>query len=200
MRKSKIEELRIYIEELKTIKREIIDVPYNKKFVQSTSYLFTLNNGRVIPREEISKGGNDGSAVIIFPLVKDSNEVLVTVEPRVLTKLGVSVGFPAGYIEQNEKVLDAAKRELLEETGYSAEELILLDSFYQDEGISSAFNHIVLARKCSKTHEQNLDKDEIVRYMTFTYEELLELERLGYINSSNTKLTLSKTNSYLKER
>ena len=140
------------------------------------------------------KNNGNGSAVIVITQVV--SEYLVVIEPRVFTKNKVCVGFPAGYVENDEDPKLSALRELREETGYVPETLTHLDSFYQDEGISGAYNHIYLASNCTKKYEQELDQDEIVRYMTFNYDELLELEKEGYICSSNAKLSLCR----IKER
>ena len=79
---------------------------------------------------------------------------------------------PAGYVEKGEQPQDSALRELKEETGYVPENIIKIDSFYQDEGCSSAYNHIFLALNCIKKYPQQLDKDELIRYMLFTYLKL----------------------------
>ncbi|MBR6113244.1 MAG: hypothetical protein IKP79_01890, partial [Bacilli bacterium] len=79
-----------------------------------------------------------------------------------------------------------------EETGLVPEKLVEVDSFYQDEGCSEAFNHIFIAYNCKRVSKQNLDKDEYIEYMEFTLDEVLELEDKGLINSANTKLALSK--------
>ena len=150
----------------------------------------------MIPREKLLKNGLSGSAVMIAPMI--GNEFLVTIEPRVFTEKGVAVSFPAGYIEQGEEPIDAAKRELREETGCISDKFIHLDSFYQDEGVSSAYNHTFLALNVKKEYEQNLDENEIIKYMTFTYDELLEIEKMGYLSGSNTKLTLCRIKDYLK--
>ena len=197
MRKEKLEELKEIIEELKTIevrKREIVE---ENKFLQSKAYDFKLNNGIIIPREKLIKGGKDGSAAIIMPVLTNK-EILTVIEPRVFTQMTVGVGFPAGYIEEYEDPTLAALRELEEETGYVPTNIIEIDSFYQDEGCSRALNHIYLAWGCAKFYEQKLDKDEIIKYMTFNYDELFELEKLGYIRGCNTKLTLEKSKIYMK--
>lgn len=197
IRKEKLKELKEIVEQLKTIEKIERQVKQEDKFLQSESYYFRLNNGMVIPRERLIKGNNNGSAAIIIPVL-ENNEILTVIEPRVFTKLTVGVGFPAGYIENGENVEVGALRELREETGFVPKKMIELDSFYQDEGCSSALNHIFLAMDCEKKFEQKLDEDEIVKYMTFSYEELEELEELGYITGANTKLALAKSLKYIK--
>lgn len=68
-------------------------------FLQTRKYKFTLNNGRTIIREQLIKGPNDGSVVIVIPVI-GNNEVMMVLEPRVFTHLSVGLGFPAGYIEK----------------------------------------------------------------------------------------------------
>lgn len=193
----KLKMLKEYIEEIKLIKCE----KNNKKggFLNSEVYTCYLNNGKIITREKLIKGKRVGSAVIIVP-VTTNDEILTVLEPRVFTKEGILVGIPAGYIEEGELPVTAAKRELLEETGYTSDKFVYLDSFYQDEGCSSALNHIFIAFDSIKIGAQKLDKDEIIKYMLFTYEEILELERLGYIRGANTKLAITKANVKIKER
>lgn len=195
--KQKLEELKTYIEEIKLL--ELAKKEEKAKFLQSEVYTCTLNNGKIITREKLIKGGREGSAAIIVPITID-NQILTVIEPRVFTREGVGIGFPAGYIEEGEEPEVAAKRELEEETGYVSDELIELDLFYQDEGCSSALNHIFLALNCIKEKEQKLDKDEIIQYMLFTYDEILELEKLGYITGANTKLAIANIDSKIRQR
>lgn len=194
MRKEKLEELNKYIEELKTIKMDLVH-DRNPHFITSKQYDVYLNNGMCIPREKLFKNNLDGSAVSIVPVL-ENNEFLVVIEPRVFTKLGVAMSFPSGYIEKNEDPKDAALRELKEETGYSSNDIVHLDSYYQDEGISSAYNHLFLALNSYKKYEQNLDENEVVRYMSLTFDELLEVENMGILCGASAKLALCR----IKER
>ena len=186
MIQKKLDKIDEIITEFKPISRE----ETTSEFIKVKAYNYTLNNGKVQKREQIIKGSKEGSAVIIVPYIGDN--LLLVIEPRVFTKKGVCVGFPAGYIEDNETPLVAALRELQEETGLVSERLVEVDSFYQDEGCSSAYNHIFIAYNCKKKYEQNLDPGEYIKYMEFTENEADELEKLGYINSSNSKLALAR--------
>lgn len=185
-----------YFDELKTIK-----MTKNKEtsFITVESYSCKLNNGRTIKREKILKDKNDGSAAIILPITQDK-KVILAIEPRVFTEKTVDIGLPAGYIEENEQPIIAAKRELLEETGYESNDLIYLDSFYQDQGCSAALNHYFIALNCKKIKDQKLDKDEFIKYILVTFEELEELVSKGYIKGLNSAYTIEKGKSYLKER
>lgn len=196
MRKEKLLELKKYIDELRVVDKVKEE---ETSFIRSVPYTFKLNNGLFIKREQLLKNNSDGSAVIIMP-VTHNNEILTVIEPRVFTKHTVAVSFPAGYIEKDEDIYHAALRELKEETGYVPSKLELLDSFYQDEGCSKAFNHSFIAFDSICKYPQKLDADEVVRYMTFNLKELEELEQMGYINGANSKLTLAKGKKYLRRK
>ncbi len=206
MRKEKLEELRDYIKELQTIKLEKQKEKFiyqgtepiqRKGFINVESYNCQLQNGRIILREKIVKGGKDGSAAIILPITKEGNTLLV-VQPRVFTKETVCVELPAGYLETGEDPLTAGKRELEEETGYVPEEMQLLASFYQDQGCSAAYNYSMVALECEKTKEQNLDKDEIIRYFECSFEEAIELVDNGYITDLQSQFTIEKAKGLVK--
>ena len=196
MRKEKLEELRDYIEEFRTIKMSKVDT--QSKFLDIESYSCKLNNGLNIPREKIVKGGSGGDAVIILPITNEGNTLLV-VQPRVFTKNTVGVELPAGYIDNGEEAIVAAERELREETGYIPKKMILLGQYYQDQGCMGAYNSIYIALDCCKRFEQNLDKDEVIKYFECSYEEALELMEMGYICDAGSIITLEKSKQYVKE-
>lgn len=195
MRKEKLEELNDYIKELKVIKRELVGED-NKGYIKVRHYNFLLNNNIVIVRDKIIKGNVNGSAVVTLPVTKD-NEILLVVQPRVVRE-GVLVELPAGYIEDNENPIESIKRELLEETGYTFNNIKHLSSYYQDQGCSDAYNYAYLALDCEKIKEQNLDKDEFIRYFLCDYSEALELVDRGYIKDIQSKYTLELSKKYIK--
>lgn len=195
MRKEKLEELHSYIEELKIIKRNLLERS-NNSYIKVENYNCLLNNNITIARDKIIKGNSNGDAVVTLPVTKD-REVLLVVQPRVVRE-GVLVELPAGYVEDKENPLISAKRELIEETGYYSSNIKYLDSFYQDQGCSEAYNYAYLALDCEKVKEQKLDKDEFVRYFLCNYEEVLELVKMGYIKDIQSKYALELSKQYIK--
>ena len=147
-----------------------------------------------VRREKLLKNGTDGSAAIILPMTYEG-DIILTVEPRVFTVRGVGVGLPSGYINPGEAPRNAALRELKEETGYACSKVIDLGGFYQDMGVSSAYNRLFLGIDAEKTSEPNFDRDEIVLPFVCTYEEALELINLGYIEGCNALITLERAKS-----
>lgn len=220
IKKQSLQELKELLEELKSVKQEIVpkeevykdfikEIDGQKyialgdiskgQFVTNERYLCTLNNGKTIIREKISKAKKDGSAVIIIPVTKD-NEVIVTVEPRAFTEQTVGVGFPAGYIENGEKSDVSALRELQEEVGVIPKKLIPLASFYQDEGISAAKNTAYLALGCTEGYEKNPDEGEFIEYFKCSFNEVIELQEQGYIEGSNSVIAIEKAKKYFNKR
>ena len=75
----------------------------------------------------------------------------------------VCLNLPAGYLEPGEEPLAAARRELLEETGYVAEEWVLLGSFVNDGNRGGGTGFLFLARHARRVAEPNAgDLEEMV--------------------------------------
>lgn len=80
------------------------------------------------------------------------------------------VEIPAGKLDPGEDPLDAAKRELEEETGYKAENLKLVHSFYTSPGFADELIHLYFTDQLTKGTLQ-LDEDEFLENDAITLEE-----------------------------
>lgn len=74
----------------------------------------------------------------------------------------VCLNLPAGYLDPGEEPLAAARRELLEETGYAADEWAYLGSFANDGNRGCGRGHFYLARGARRVAEPDAgDLEEI---------------------------------------
>lgn len=157
---------------------------YNGKFIKLISEKYNLPNNKIIDRERIEKNHNKES-VIIIAITKEDKFILV-VQNRIneLT----SIEFPSGYIEENERLLEAANRELQEEVGYISDDITILDSYCSQLGIDASIVNIVLAKNCIKISEQNLGENEYINFDEFSFDELCYIVKENYINGCGNKL------------
>ena len=105
---------------------------------------------------------------------------------------------PAGKLEPNEPHLETAKRELLEETGYAAEEWTHLSVIhtaiaYTDEAID-----IFLARKLRKLRDASLDAGEFVETLVVPFPEAIAMVRDGRITDAKSVAALLWVNTWRK--
>ena len=95
------------------------------------------------------------------------------------------VELPAGKLEPGEDPLEAAKRELSEETGLEAEEWTELSSVYTSPGFSTETLHIYLATQLH-AGQAHPDPNEFVDTSTIPLSDLLSLIRSGEIHDAKT--------------
>lgn len=84
--------------------------------------------------------------------------------------------FPAGKCDKNEDPELAARRELEEETGYKANEIIYLGKMYPSCAYTDEVIYLYLAKDLTKT-KQHLDENEALNVMEISFDELDELIR-----------------------
>jgi ADP-ribose pyrophosphatase len=92
---------------------------------------------------------------------------------------------PAGKIDDGEKPLQAAKRELTEETGYSARTWTKLVSFYASPGYVQERMTIFLATDLTAGEAKPMD-DERIETRWFKRKEVAEMIREGKIEDGKT--------------
>ncbi|MEK7611137.1 MAG: NUDIX hydrolase [Patescibacteria group bacterium] len=84
------------------------------------------------------------------------------------------LGTVGGRIDEGENPLEAAKRELLEETGFKADEFILWDAI-QISGKVDWACYTFIAKGCHKVKGQKVDSGEKINLITFSFDEFLKL-------------------------
>ena len=92
---------------------------------------------------------------------------------------------PAGTIDPQESVINCAKRELIEETGYSAKQWHKLGEMTPVPGYSDERIHIYLATDLLPAG-QNLDRDEIINVHEIEFNKAMEMVNAGKIQDAKS--------------
>lgn len=112
--------------------------------------------------EYVERNGQN-SAVIIIPAIKNGNDIsLVLIKEWRIPLQKYIIGLPAGLIgdTSSESSYDAAKRELLEETGYCTDNLQLVCSGPLSSGLSNEIMYFYLAHDMIKISDGGGIEDE----------------------------------------
>lgn len=138
-----------------------------------------LPNGGPAWREYIV---HPGAVVVIAQL--DDGSFLVERQHRYPVGM-VMTEFPAGKLDPGEDPLVCAKRELFEETGYSAAQWAYAGAVHIAIAYSTEIIHIYFARGMT-AGERRLDEDEFLDVGTMTLPGMLAATRDGGITDSKT--------------
>src|SRR3989344_7780550 len=109
--------------------------------------------------------------VVVFPVLPDGKILLTEQEQPSKRPFVAATG---GRVDEGEGPLEAAKRELLEESGYEAEWLTLWDSQQPISKIEWAVFTFV-AKGLSKVADLNLDAGERIKPKLVTFDEFIEI-------------------------
>lgn len=138
-----------------------------------------LPDGSSATREYVKHPG----AVCMIPLLDDGRLVLERQYRWPMQR--VMVEFPAGKLDPGEDPLACGKRELLEETGYTAREWAHAGQLHPVISYSTEFIDVWFARGL-ELRESRLDDEEFLEVITATPQELLEWCRTGVVTDSKT--------------
>ncbi len=154
-------------------------VVYDGHFLKVERDRIVLPDGKESAREFIRHPG----AVVILPLLPDGRILL---ERQFRYPNGkVFIEFPAGKIDPGEDHLECARRELVEETGYSANKWRFVCTIHNAIAYSDEHLEIFLAEDMTPG-VQKLDAGEFLELFTVTLPELLDLVRRGEITDVKT--------------
>lgn len=159
---------------------------------------YQLINGKIKSYEFISRdknldinnfGHNKPAGVGLVPFSIDKEKILLQAEFRLATNK-VVYNFPAGLIDKDETALEAATRELREETGLKLEECIeILSPSYASQGTSDEQMQIVICTASGEIKDSSFVEEEI-HAKWYTKEEIKKLLNEGAYMSVRTQMFL----------
>jgi len=132
---------------------------------------YQLPNGNIVDFE-IKK---EGPAVCVLAFTENGKIILAEqFRPGPNFKM---LEMPGGGIDNGENPEDAAKRELLEETGYTGN-FELAGTCY-DDAYSTMFRHLFVAKECKKIQKAEISDRESVETILVNLKEFRELLKSG---------------------
>ena len=148
--------------------------------------MVSLSNGSVTVREVIRHIG----AVCVIP-VTENNEVIMERQYRYPLDR-VILEIPAGKLDApDEDRLSAIKRELREETGYTADEWTEIGDFHPAPAYSDEYITMYMARGLHKG-TQDLDEDEFLDVYAIPLKDLVKEVMEGRISDAKTQVCVLK--------
>ena len=158
---------------------------YHGKMIHLFCDTVHLPNGENAIREVMRHPG----AAAVVPLTREGNVVLVRQYRYPFSRVMLEI--PAGKLDPNEEPIDCARRELQEETGYQAEELLPLGVFYPSVAVLDEKIHLFLARGLTLC-AQNLDEDEFLHVEERPLDELVREIMRGDVPDGKTQTAILK--------
>lgn len=124
-------------------------------------------------------------SVIIFPITGDKK--VIAIRQFRHTADDVFIELPGGNKHSKEPSLNAAKRELLEETGFNSKRISILNKkVWFDPGGIKNFYIPCLAVDCYKISRPQLDNTEIIETVTIPLDKWLNMIYKGKITDGKT--------------
>ena len=143
----------------------------------------TLPNGRHTEMAFIRHPGS----IAVVPLLEDHSVVMELQYRHPVSDYLFEI--PAGTLEPGESPLDCAQRELIEETGFQAQEFIQLGKIHILPAYSDEEIHVFMAKGLTPAR-QDLDPDEIIEVVTYPLEQTIQMIAEGKITDALTILSL----------
>lgn len=164
-------------DEFKRLKRERV---YHGTIVDFYKDTIQVPNGNIVEWDFI---GHKGAAAVV-PVREDGKVLMVRQYRNALDRYTLEI--PAGGLNgEKEPTLDAAARELEEETGYRSNDLELLITLRTTVAFCNEKIDIYVATNLIKS-KQHLDEDEFINVEAYSVEELSQMILNGEIEDSKT--------------
>jgi ADP-ribose pyrophosphatase len=161
--------------EEKTVRTEPI---FQGKIISLQIEHVTLPDGTAATREVVRHPGavavlalHEGRMLVVEQYRKPLNRSLVEI--------------PAGKLDPGEDPMEAARRELKEETGFVADRLVPIASFFTSPGFADEIIHLYFAEEV-RAGEASPDEDEFLSCSALTLEEARRAVAIGAIRDAKT--------------
>ena len=160
--------------------------------------IFTLRTDRAISprthREHDFHVLESPDWVNVIPITKENDVILIRQYRHGIR--AVTLEIPGGIVEPGHSPLETAGRELLEETGYRASQMIPLGFIHPNPAFLNNRCHTFLARHVFKAGDQRQDPKEDIEVVIIPVEEVPRLIREGQVSHA---LIISAFNRYYME-
>lgn len=143
-----------------------------------------LPNGKLSNRDIIKHPG----ACAIIPFISENEIILVEQFRKPLERTLLEI--PAGKLNKNESPITCAHRELEEETGYKAKDMIYLGKIATAPGFCDEIIHLFKATNLYHG-TKSCDEDEFTDIKKFTLDEMKLMIKKGEIIDTKTISILS---------
>ena len=182
---------------MKASDAELIETPvsseeiFHGQIVRLFRDTVRLPNGKTATRELMRHPG----AAAVVPLTEEGNVILVRQFRYPFAQVMLEI--PAGKLDPGEDPLVCAKRELTEETGCEAAELVPLGVFYPSVAVLDEKIHLYLARNLTFC-AANPDDDEFLRVEQRPLKTLVEDVMRGGVPDGKTQAAILKAWYFLQ--
>lgn len=149
-----------------------------------------LENGEQSKREVVYHNGG----VAVLPIDEQGNVYFVRQYRSAFEREVLEI--PAGKLEKGENHLEAGKRELQEETGFTAKEFIYLGEYWPTVGYCSERIYLYLAKGLT-AGETNFDSDEFITTEKMPYNQMYKMCMDNEIRDGKTQIAVLKAKGYI---
>ena len=176
----------VYYYELYNLMKLHNKLIYRGRIIRLEKNRVRLPNGRIVDLDIVRHPG----ASAIVPIMDDGSYILIK-QYRHATG-GYIYEIPAGTINKGESPLQCAKRELIEETGFSAKRFKRLISLRTTPGFTNELIHIYLATGLSRAEIRH-DFDEVINVKIVSKRKLIKMINSNEIVDAKSLVGLYKT-------
>ncbi len=167
------------------------DYKYNGRIINIRVDQAELENGKTAIREVVEHSGG-----VCVAALDEENRLLMVKQFR-YPYGEVLLEIPAGKREKGEDPLECGKRELEEETGYTAEKYTDLGKLYPTPAYVDEVIYMYYAENLSKTH-QHLDEDEFLSVERIPFDDAVKMVMNGEIRDAKTQVAILKLKELIK--